>query len=118
MTREFIMTPEFDKNWEMMGLNDDDLKNLQEEILKNPQIGKVIQGTGGLRKMRFAIEAGKRSGARVLYVDLVLSEEVYLITAYSKGDKEDISEAGKLKIRKLIDQLKLTAMERRKSNGN
>lgn len=40
MTREFIMTPEFDKNWEAMGLTDSDLKNLQEIILLNPQVGK------------------------------------------------------------------------------
>lgn len=118
MTREFIMTPEFDKNWEAMGLTDDDLKNLQEEILLNPQVGKVIPGTSGLRKMRFAIRDGKRSGARVLYVDLVLAEEVYLITAYAKGDKEDISEDDKASIRKLIDQLKRSAKERRNTSGN
>lgn len=47
VTREFIMTPEFDKNWEAMGLTDDDLKNLQEEILLNPQVGKVIPGRVG-----------------------------------------------------------------------
>lgn len=118
MTREFIMTPEFDKNWEAMGLTDSDLKNLQEIILLNPQVGKVIPGTSGLRKMRFAIQEGKRSGARILYVDLVLVEEVYLITAYAKGDKEDISESDKSSIRRLIDQLKNSAKERRRTSGN
>lgn len=55
MTRNFVMLSEFDKNWAGMGLNDDNLRRLQEELLINPEKGDVMQGTGGLRKMRFAI---------------------------------------------------------------
>ena len=56
-----------------MGLDDDNLRNLENEIIKNPKIGKVIQGTGGLRKMRYALEnTDKSSGSRVLYVDYVV----------------------------------------------
>lgn len=51
-------------------------------------------------------------------MDLVLVEEVYLITAYAKGDKEDISESDKASIRRLIDQLKNSAKERRRTSGN
>jgi hypothetical protein len=39
-----------------MGLDDNDLKRLQEEILADPKIGAVLRGTGGVRKMRFAFE--------------------------------------------------------------
>ena len=39
-----------------MGLTDYDLKRLQYELLENPQKGDVMQGTGGLRKIRFAFE--------------------------------------------------------------
>ena len=113
MTREFIMTPEFDKNWDDLGLNDDDLKELQEEILRNPQIGPVIKGTNGLRKMRFALNEGKSSGARVLYIDLVMNEEVYLISAYAKGEKENITDTEKASIRSMIELLKKSAKERR-----
>lgn len=113
MTREFIMTPEFDKNWSKMVLTDDDLKKLQEDILLNPKIGQVIEGTGGLRKMRFALDAGKSGGARVLYVDLVVHEEVYLIAAFPKSAKENISPAEKNAIRKMIEKLKESADKRR-----
>jgi len=58
-----------------MGLTDYDLKELQEVILFNPQIGAVIEGTGGLRKMRFALKDCKSGGARVLYVDLLTADE-------------------------------------------
>ncbi len=50
MIREFIMMPEFDKMCAKIGLNDEDLKSLQLEILSNPKAGVVIRGTGGLRK--------------------------------------------------------------------
>lgn len=46
--------PIFDKQWRAMGLDDNDLQALQIELLKDPQIGSVIKGTGKLRKMRFA----------------------------------------------------------------
>lgn len=70
MTRLFVMLPEFEKQWIKMGLTDDDLKRLQYELLDNPKIGDVMQGTGGLRKVRFAFEdRGKSGSARVVYVD-------------------------------------------------
>lgn len=39
------MLPEFDRNWASMGLNDNDLRRLQEELLFNPEKGDVMQGT-------------------------------------------------------------------------
>lgn len=114
MTREFIMTGEFDKAWSDMGLNDCHLKELQEMILSDPEVGQVVTGTGGLRKMRFAINSGKSGGARVLYVDLVLSCEIYLITAYPKSKTENITMAQKNAIKKMIARIKSTA----KTGGN
>jgi len=90
LTRLFVITQEFDKNWNDMGLTDDDLKLLQEELIMNPQKGKVIQGTGGLRKLRIAFEnKGKSGSGRVCYVDFALYERIYLITAYPKNKKEN-----------------------------
>ena len=48
MTRLFVMLPEFEKQWNKMGLTDDDLRRLQYELLADPQKGDVMQGTGGL----------------------------------------------------------------------
>ena len=56
MTREFIIMPEFDKKWKSLGFTDIELKALQEELTANPLLGKIMQGTGGLRKLRFAFE--------------------------------------------------------------
>lgn len=110
------MTPEFDKIWNELELDDLDLKELQEQILLNPHVGVVIQGTCGLRKMRFALNAGKSSGVRVLYVDFVLSEEVYLISAYTKSDKANLTKSEKNEIKKVIEQLKKSIEERMAKN--
>lgn len=106
MKRKFVMMPVFDKQWRDMGLDDDDLQNLQAELLSNPQIGKVIKGTGKLRKMRFALpNKGKSGSSRVLYVDFVLAETIYLIFAYPKNEKDDLTDEERNNIKKMIDKL-------------
>ncbi len=106
MTRTFIQTDEFIKNWERLGLTDDDLRRLELEIMKNPQAGPVIQGTGKLRKMRFAFEnKGKSGSSRVCYVDFLIHETVYLITVYPKNEKDNLSKAERNEIKKFIDIL-------------
>lgn len=106
MTRTFIMTREFDKNWKSMGLTDDDLKALQEELILNPTKGDQMQGTGGLRKIRIAFEnRGKSGSGRVCYVDFAVYEKIYLITAYPKNEKENLSKSERNAIAAMIQQL-------------
>ena len=105
--RLFVSTFEFDKQWESMGLDDNDRRRLENEIIGNPKIGSVIRGAGGLRKLRFALEGkGKSGGSRVLYVDFVIYKRIYLITAYPKSQKEDISPAEREMFKKIIEQTK------------
>ena len=109
MTREFVMLPEFDRKWKDMGLTDRELKALQEGLTINPQKGDVMQGTGGLRKIRVAFEGkGKSGSARVCYVDFAVYERIYLITAYSKDEKDNLSKAERNEVKKLIHILEST----------
>ena len=106
MNREFILFKVFDKNWNNLELTDDDLADLENTILSNPKVGKVIVGTGGLRKMRIPLEnRGKSSGARVLYVDYESHEKTVLMNVYPKGVQDSITDEQKLEYKKLIDQL-------------
>ena len=106
MTRTFIQTDEFVKNWERLGLTDDDLRKLELELLKNPQCGPIIKGTGKLRKMRFACRnKGKSGSVRICYVDFVLLKSIYLITVYHKNEKENLSKAERNEIKKSIELL-------------
>lgn len=105
--RMFYSTSEFDKQWERMGLGDEDLRRLENEIANNPKVGTAIRGTGSLRKMRFAYKGrGKSGSARVLYVDFVVYERVYLIYAYPKNQQDNISSEERKELRKIIEQAK------------
>lgn len=103
MTREFVELPIFQKKWELLGLTDKDLKRLEEELVADPKTGDVMQGTGGVRKMRFAFEhRGKSGSIRVIYVDFEVYEKIYLITAYSKNEKDNLTKDERNEIKQLI----------------
>lgn len=106
MTRVFVELPAFRNAWKSLGLTDGDLRRLQEELLANPQSGNVIQGTGGIRKMRFALEnRGKSGSVRVIYVDFVIHEKLYLLTAYPKSEKDNLTKAERNELKKLVEIL-------------
>ena len=74
---------------------------------KNPKAGKVISGTGGLRKIRIPIDAiGKRSGGRVIYVDIEIKESIYLLDVYVKNEKCDLTNKEKQLLKRLVKLLK------------
>ena len=86
--------------------HDEDERALQIELLKDPQIGSVIKGTGKLRKMRFAFpNRGKSGSSRVLYVDFVLAETIYLIFAYPKNEKDNLTDEERNNIKKMIEKI-------------
>ncbi len=90
-----------------MGLGDDELKELEELLLLNPQEGDVIQGTGGARKLRFQLEGrGKRGGARVIYVDIFEKEKLYFLFAYPKNVQENLTVEQKDIIKAMIELIK------------
>lgn len=103
MKRSFIELPIFRARWEDLGLTDEDLLRLQIELLADPKVGDVMRGTGGVRKMRFAFEhRGKSGGVRVIYVDFEVYEKIYLLTAYTKNEKENLTKDERNEIKKLI----------------
>ena len=107
MTRTFVETPIFTRKWFDLGLTDDDLSALQRVLLDNPKTGRVIKGTGCLRKIRINYNGhGKRGGARVIYVDVEVRSRIHLINVYSKGEKDDLTEAERKAIVAVVDILK------------
>jgi len=74
---EFIETPLFETQRKEM-ISDEEFRTLQSDIIKNPEVGSVIVGTGGLRKIRLAGEStGKSGGYRTIYL-LVQPDVVHL----------------------------------------
>lgn len=107
MRRTFIEVPLFTKRWKEIGLSDEDLLALQIMLLKNPESGPVMEGTGGIRKVRFALEnRGKSGSVRVCYTDFADYEVTYLITAFTKNEQANLSDEEKNVLKKLVKALK------------
>jgi len=103
MTRLFVELPSFRAAWKAMGLTDADLRRLQEELLANPTVGNMMRGTGGVRKMRFPFEhRGKSGSIRVIYIDFEIREKLYLLAAYPKNEKDNLSKAERNELKKLV----------------
>lgn len=83
------------------------LDELFDHLEQYPEQGSVISGTSGVRKLRWRTghnDRGKSSGVRVLYhysKDLL----VLLITVYGKSEKENISEAERNELKRLVPLL-------------
>ncbi len=109
MTRTFIQTREFSRNWDDLGFDDEDLRLLEIDIMNNHDKYPIMKGTGGLRKLRIALDdndKGKSGGARVCFVDFVFADTVYLITVYQKNKKDNLSKEERNEIKKSIETLK------------
>jgi hypothetical protein len=67
---------------------------LVDYIAHNPLAGALIPGTGGVRKLRWALEGrGKRGGSRVVYYYYSDAMPIFALTAYAKNERADISRA-------------------------
>ena len=117
MKREFVMTEWFDSSWEEQDLNDENLRLLQGELLRNPKIGDVIKGTGGFRKMRFAIPGrGKSRGIRVIYLDIEEYETLYLVLSYPKSEKDTLTHAECTELNQIAVNIKNNLRNRKRRN--
>jgi hypothetical protein len=83
-------------------------------VAMNPDCGDVIPGTGGFRKMRFGRSGtGKRGGARVIYIFRDDRFPAFLVTAYAKSEKRNLSQAEANQLRKRADDLFASYRSRR-----
>lgn len=103
----FIEMHGFTDDWRELGMTDDDLLALQVMMMATPRQGKVVSGTGGLRKLRFApakSSHGKRGGCRVCYVYFEEHHTILLVVVYSKSEQDDLSSEDKGVIKKVIER--------------
>jgi hypothetical protein len=91
-TMEFIETPTFTRQILAL-LPDDDYRGLQNELMENPERGDIIKGGGGVRKVRYAAMGhGKRGGIRVIYYWLRDDGQIYMLLAYPKSEKDNLTD--------------------------
>lgn len=75
-------------------LTDGEFSELQRWLVKDPNLGDKIPGSGGIRKVRWESSkhgTGKRSGLRIIYFHHVANNKIYLLTLYWKGDVTDLT---------------------------
>jgi hypothetical protein len=98
----FVETTAFTTKIAKLGL-DGVLRDLQLELLANPEKGALEPGTGGLRKVRMADPTrgqGKSYGARVHYAVAEGRRTIYLIFIYAKDDQSKLSSVQRRELRK------------------
>ncbi len=87
---EFIEATAFTK-YVYEYLSDEEYLGLQSFLLQYPESGKVVPGSGGVRKIRWAMSGkGKSRGVRVIYYFKRQEDEIWLLTIYSKSEIENI----------------------------
>ena len=85
-------------------LTDDDYKQLQFELVDRPDVGAIIAGSGGLRKVRWAGRGrGKRGGVRVIYYWAVAQERILMLLIYAKSEQDDLSREQLQVLRKIVE---------------
>lgn len=88
-----VETPEFLAATRRL-LDDDERAALVDFLAYNPTAGDLIPGTGGVRKLRWALEGrGKRGGARVIYFFQSAALPLFALTAFAKSVRADLSQA-------------------------
>ena len=87
-------------------LSDEEYDALCRHLAERPEAGALIQKSGGLRKVRWAAGGkGKSGGVRVIYYWARSDDEIFLMTVYSKGEKDNLSAREVKLLRKLLEQL-------------
>lgn len=87
-------------------LNESERADLIAYLAANPEAGRLIPGTGGARKVRWAISGkGKRGGARTVYYYHNQSIPLFVLDIHAKNERSDLSESDKRSLKRLLAQI-------------
>jgi mRNA-degrading endonuclease RelE of RelBE toxin-antitoxin system len=100
----FIETSVFTRQIQKL-LDDDEYRLLQSQLVVRPEMGAIIPGSGGLRKVRWAAKGqGKRGGVRVIYYWAVSDSQILLLYVYPKSAMSDLSPAQIKLLRQVVER--------------
>ena len=86
-------------------MRDDEYGELQEALVDCPDIGDIIQGSGGLRKVRWRLEGrGKSGGVRVIYYWMKENEQIYMLYVYPKSRQGDLTSEQVKELKSIVER--------------
>lgn len=99
-----IETPIFTKQL-LATLSDDEYRELQRGLLGHPEAGKIIPGSGGLRKLRWAFDGrGKRGGVRLIYYWFTAQGNLLLLFMYPKNVQDDLTPDQLRQLKRIVEE--------------
>ena len=101
---EFFETPIFTKFISSL-ISDKRYHLLQLHVSIRPESGDIIKGSGGIRKIRWSSsDRGKRGGIRVIYYFIKNEDQIYMLYAYPKNNKDDLTTDQLKQLKKLVEE--------------
>jgi len=101
---EIIETTAFTRRISFL-LADEEYAAVQGLLTIQPDLGALIPGGGGIRKLRWAArQKGKRGGIRIIYYWVVSQDLIYMLTAYSKNELTNPSTSQLNFLRRLVEE--------------
>ena len=101
-----IQTPAFLSDAKYAGMSEDEQEQIVDYLSTHPTAGDVIKGTNGARKIRFAGRGkGKSGGYRVITFYGGDDIPIFLLNAFSKGDRVDLSQAERNELGKILSAI-------------
>ncbi len=84
-----IESPIFSKRWPDYW-SEEERGKFAAWLAQNPEVGDVVLGSGGVRKVRWPSEGqGKRGGVRVIYYNQIGKNLIWLLTVYAKSHQKN-----------------------------
>ncbi|HEX3358767.1 MAG TPA: type II toxin-antitoxin system RelE/ParE family toxin [Tepidisphaeraceae bacterium] len=111
MKLTLAQTATFASLWKYWGLNDEDLRALERQVMDQPSAGKVMRNTGGVRKVRFAPASrgsGKSGGFRICYLYFPAHDAVYFLLIFPKNEQPNLTSDQEKACRVLSKAIKQT----------
>ena len=79
--------------------------SVQAALVNRPTLGSVIEGSGGLRKLRWGLPGkGKRGGVRIIYYWAARQERLLMLFVYAKTERDDLTPAQLRILRKIVEE--------------
>ncbi len=86
-------------------LSDEEYRGLQSVLINNPIKGALIRGSGGIRKVRWALPGrGKSGGVRIIYYWAVSKDQILMLSIYAKNERDNLTQEQLSILRQIVKE--------------